>query len=153
MESLPLTSVSVCVTIVSPLKPTIPGGDIHSLVAPPIGEIVTSLIGEYICIPNTLNPTLISSASSCSMAIVVKPFNRSSVVVERKNFLINFNLEKLLSPLATLIGRVLSCIEGDAEEGPAPKLDGKPDILDVEESLLGIGFIGGIADMEGSTCA
>ncbi|GFW05199.1 hypothetical protein TNCV_2904891 [Trichonephila clavipes] len=30
--------------------------------------------------------------SSCSMAIVVKPFSRSSVVVERKNSLINFNL-------------------------------------------------------------
>ncbi|GFX38821.1 transposable element Tcb1 transposase [Trichonephila clavipes] len=40
------------------------------------------------------------------MAIVVKPFSRSSVVVERKNFLINFNLEKLLSPLSTLIGKV-----------------------------------------------
>ncbi|GFV95204.1 hypothetical protein TNCV_1293221 [Trichonephila clavipes] len=36
------------------------------------------------------------------MAIVVKPFSRSSVVVERKIFLIN--LEKLLSPLSTLIG-------------------------------------------------
>ncbi|GFW27453.1 SWIM-type domain-containing protein [Trichonephila clavipes] len=44
-------------------------------------------------------------ASSCSMAIVVKPFSRSSVLVERKNFLVNFNLEKLLSPLASLIGR------------------------------------------------
>ncbi|GFV02771.1 hypothetical protein TNCV_619691 [Trichonephila clavipes] len=40
------------------------------------------------------------------MAIVVKPFNQSSIVVKRKNFLINFNLEKLLSALATLIGRV-----------------------------------------------
>ncbi|GFS53413.1 hypothetical protein TNCV_1327381 [Trichonephila clavipes] len=45
-------------------------------------------------------------ASSYSMAIVVKPFSRSSVVVERKNFLIHFNLEKLLSPLDTLIRKV-----------------------------------------------
>ncbi|GFT66013.1 hypothetical protein TNCV_1058871 [Trichonephila clavipes] len=45
-----------------------------------------------------------SEARSCSMAIVVKPFSRSSVVVERKKFLINFNLEKLLSPLSALIG-------------------------------------------------
>ncbi|GFX10802.1 transposon Ty3-G Gag-Pol polyprotein [Trichonephila clavipes] len=44
--------------------------------------------------------------SLCSMAIAVKPFSRSTVVVEHKIFLINFNLEKLLSPLATLIGRV-----------------------------------------------
>ncbi|GFT41172.1 hypothetical protein TNCV_5034511 [Trichonephila clavipes] len=40
------------------------------------------------------------------MAIVVKPFSRSSVVVERKFFLINFSLVKVPSPLATLIGRV-----------------------------------------------
>ncbi|GFU66956.1 hypothetical protein TNCV_4296081 [Trichonephila clavipes] len=64
--------------------------------------------------PSARNDTFIDSelcsytgdASSCSMAIVVTPFSPSSVVVERKNFLINFNLEKLLSPLATLIGRV-----------------------------------------------
>ncbi|GFV12511.1 hypothetical protein TNCV_764461, partial [Trichonephila clavipes] len=46
-----------------------------------------------------------------------------------------------------------SCIEGDAEEGLTPELDRKADILDVEGLLLGIGFIGGIADMEGSSCA
>ncbi|GFX79955.1 hypothetical protein TNCV_2059731 [Trichonephila clavipes] len=39
------------------------------------------------------------------MPIIVKPFSRSSVVVEPKIFLINFNLEKLLSPIATLIGK------------------------------------------------
>ncbi|GFV98165.1 hypothetical protein TNCV_4449221 [Trichonephila clavipes] len=48
-----------------------------------------------------LTPTRFRKTSSCSMDIVV---SRSSVV-ERKNFLINFNLEKLLSPLATFIGR------------------------------------------------
>ncbi|GFW22553.1 hypothetical protein TNCV_3364651 [Trichonephila clavipes] len=49
--------------------------------------------------------------SSCSITIVVKPFNRSSVVVERKKLLINFNLEKLLSPLATPIGRVSNILQ------------------------------------------
>ncbi|GFW18187.1 DUF1758 domain-containing protein [Trichonephila clavipes] len=44
-------------------------------------------------------------SSSSSMAIVVKPFCRSSVVVERKIFLISFNLDKLLSHLATFNGR------------------------------------------------
>ncbi|GFU59720.1 hypothetical protein TNCV_3186761 [Trichonephila clavipes] len=38
--------------------------------------------------------------------------------------------------------------KGDAEQDLTPELDGLADILDVEESLLGIGFIGGIADME-----
>ncbi|GFS66725.1 retrovirus-related Pol polyprotein from transposon opus [Trichonephila clavipes] len=45
------------------------------------------------------------------MAIVALPFSRSSVVVECKNFLINFDLEKLLSPLATLIGRVSNILK------------------------------------------
>ncbi|GFS48821.1 uncharacterized protein TNCV_4240751 [Trichonephila clavipes] len=45
------------------------------------------------------------------MAVVGKPFSRSSVVVERKNFLINFNLDKLLSSLATLIGRVSNILK------------------------------------------
>ncbi|GFV77709.1 retrovirus-related Pol polyprotein from transposon TNT 1-94 [Trichonephila clavipes] len=49
--------------------------------------------------------------SSCSIAIVVKPFSRSSVVVERKNFLISFNLEKFLSPVSTLIGRVSNILK------------------------------------------
>ncbi|GFW98408.1 hypothetical protein TNCV_3454371 [Trichonephila clavipes] len=55
--------------------------------------------------------SLISKPSSFSKDIVVKPFSRSSVVVERKNFLINFNLEKPLSPLATLIGRVSNSLK------------------------------------------
>ncbi|GFV51891.1 hypothetical protein TNCV_1322441 [Trichonephila clavipes] len=45
------------------------------------------------------------------MHIIVKPFSRSSVVVEPKIFLTNFNLEKLLSPLATLIGNVSNILK------------------------------------------
>ncbi|GFT06441.1 uncharacterized protein TNCV_3355791 [Trichonephila clavipes] len=56
---------------------------------------------------NSLN-SISGIASSCSMAIVVKPFSRSSVVVVRKKVLIDFNLEKLLSPLSTLIGSLNS---------------------------------------------
>ncbi|GFU69456.1 hypothetical protein TNCV_2282251 [Trichonephila clavipes] len=48
---------------------------------------------------------------------------------------------------------LVSCIEGDAEEGLTSELDGKADISDVEGSLLGIGFTGGITDMEGNSCA
>ncbi|GFW46923.1 hypothetical protein TNCV_2982791 [Trichonephila clavipes] len=40
-----------------------------------------------------------------------------------------------------------SCIEGDAEEGLTPELDGKADILDMEGSLLGIGLTGGDSDI------
>ncbi|GFW21696.1 tigger transposable element-derived protein 4 [Trichonephila clavipes] len=43
-------------------------------------------------------------SSSCSMAIVVKPFSQSLVVVQRKNFLINFNLEKLPFHIPHLLG-------------------------------------------------
>ncbi|GFW73142.1 uncharacterized protein TNCV_832601 [Trichonephila clavipes] len=41
----------------------------------------------------------------------------------------------------------LSCIKGDAEEGLKPELDEKADVLDVEGSLLGIGFTGGHSDI------
>ncbi|GFX84894.1 uncharacterized protein TNCV_4997261 [Trichonephila clavipes] len=56
------------------------------------------------------------------MAIVVKRFYRSSLVLERKNFLINFNLEKLLSPLATLIGRVNNILKTIPRFGANPGL-------------------------------
>ncbi|PRD25602.1 UNVERIFIED_CONTAM: hypothetical protein NCL1_40454 [Trichonephila clavipes] len=41
----------------------------------------------------------------------------------------------------------VSCIKGDAEEGLKPELDEKADVLDVEGSLLGIGFTGGHSDI------
>ncbi|GFW43616.1 hypothetical protein TNCV_4769681 [Trichonephila clavipes] len=63
------------------------------------------------------------NASSCSMAIVVKPFSRSSTVVESKNFLINFNLKKVLSPLATLIGRVGNILKTIPRFGAKSKFD------------------------------
>lgn len=40
------------------------------------------------------------------MASIARPLRRIWVEVDLKKFLINFNLEKLLSPLATLIGIV-----------------------------------------------
>ncbi|GFY29192.1 retrovirus-related Pol polyprotein from transposon opus [Trichonephila clavipes] len=42
--------------------------------------------------------------------------------------------------------REVSCNEGDAEEGLTPELDRKADILDVEGTLLGIGFTGSDSD-------
>ncbi|GFW60341.1 hypothetical protein TNCV_1844211 [Trichonephila clavipes] len=41
----------------------------------------------------------------------------------------------------------ISCIAGDAEEGLTPELDGKADILDVEGTLLRIGFTGSDSDI------
>ncbi|GFY29211.1 hypothetical protein TNCV_4723391 [Trichonephila clavipes] len=41
----------------------------------------------------------------------------------------------------------ISCNEGDAEEGLTPELDRKADILDVEGTLLGIGFTGSDSDI------
>ncbi|GFW99232.1 hypothetical protein TNCV_3010001 [Trichonephila clavipes] len=75
------------------------------------GDRYVSILSDHVPGPALAVSPAGQRASSCSMAIVVTTFSRSSVVVGRKNFLINFNLEKLLSPLATLIGRVSNILK------------------------------------------
>ncbi|GFV75103.1 uncharacterized protein TNCV_3189561 [Trichonephila clavipes] len=75
-------------------------------------------------------------ADTFAMAGTCEPFNRSSVVVERKNFLIDLNLEKLLSPLATLIGRQSHKTATISSARPSAFISGEfPSVNTVSRSL------------------